>query len=291
MAGTDESQDGALDIDPSLLDPASGLFAQPFFLAALSWRVIACRRVLRPIAFAQLEVVDGLPDGPAVPSDPKVVTAMIRATLRNSDVAAPGRRHLRADARGHPGGWRGLGGRAAASGARRARAGGCSVPGSPATPARPSRPRTSSSPPQAAFASAREWPQDRIEVAPPEDAERIRSRRQLGVWRPTPARAAPRAGPGQPDVTGRGAEAGEQALHRHAVHLHDGAARARSAGRPRCRPCRRSGPRRPRPARTRRAPRLVCARAQNSPIRASISSRARDAPVERRGGRRGRRTR
>ncbi len=88
MAGAEESHDGALEIDPSLLDPTSGLFAQPFFLAALSWRVIACRRVLRPLAFAQLEVVDGLPDGPAVPSDPQVVTAMIRATLRNSDVAA-----------------------------------------------------------------------------------------------------------------------------------------------------------------------------------------------------------
>ncbi len=87
--GEDEAAaDGALDIDPSLLDPSSGLFAQPFFLAALSWRVIACRRVLRPLAFSQLEVVDGLPDGPAVPSDPRVVTAMIRATLRTSDVAA-----------------------------------------------------------------------------------------------------------------------------------------------------------------------------------------------------------
>jgi hypothetical protein len=80
--------DGALEIDASLLDPSSGLFAQPFFLAALSWRVIACRRVLRPLAFAQLEVVDGLPDGPAVASDPQVISAMIRATLRTSDVGA-----------------------------------------------------------------------------------------------------------------------------------------------------------------------------------------------------------
>jgi len=31
--------------------------------------VIACRRVLRPLAFAHLAVVDGLPDGPVVPSD------------------------------------------------------------------------------------------------------------------------------------------------------------------------------------------------------------------------------
>ena len=45
--------------DPSLLDPGTGLYAQPFFLAALSWRVTACRRVLRPLALALVEVVDG----------------------------------------------------------------------------------------------------------------------------------------------------------------------------------------------------------------------------------------
>ena len=73
----DQSTDGALPPDSSLLDPSTGLFAQPFFLATLSWRVIACRRVLRPLAFIQLEVVDGLPDGPSVPSDPNLVTAMI----------------------------------------------------------------------------------------------------------------------------------------------------------------------------------------------------------------------
>ena len=84
----DQSTDGALPVDPSLLDPSTGLFAQPFFLATLSWRVIACRRVLRPLAFVLLEVVDGVPDGPIVPSDPKVVAAMVNGTLRNSDVCA-----------------------------------------------------------------------------------------------------------------------------------------------------------------------------------------------------------
>src|SRR3954449_2553702 len=84
----DQSTDGALPVDPSLLDPSTGLFAQPFFLATLSWRVIACRRVLRPLAFVLVEVVDGLPDGPIVASDPKVVAAMVNHTLRNSDVCA-----------------------------------------------------------------------------------------------------------------------------------------------------------------------------------------------------------
>ena len=87
-SGGDEAPDGALPVDASLLDPGSGLFAQPFFLATVSWRLIACRRVLRPLALALLEVVDGLPDGPVVPSDPRVVPAMVRATLRTSDVAA-----------------------------------------------------------------------------------------------------------------------------------------------------------------------------------------------------------
>ena len=122
-----------------------------------------------PLAFAQLEVVDGLPDGPAVPSDPRVVTAMIRATLRTSDVAARladgtyglmledtpedgavwAVERLRRSLATRPG-WPGA--------ARRRRV----LPGP-----RARRPPTSCVAAQAAFASAREWPQDRIEVAPP----------------------------------------------------------------------------------------------------------------------------
>ena len=52
--GDDEVDDGALDTDPSLLDPSSGLFAQPFFLAALSWRVIACACSFGRVAFQLL---------------------------------------------------------------------------------------------------------------------------------------------------------------------------------------------------------------------------------------------
>ena len=162
----DGGSEGALDIDPSLLDPSSGLFAQPFFLAALSWRVIACRRVLRPLSFAQLEVVDGLPEGPAVASDPRVVAAMIGATLRSSDVAArlaDGTYGLMLEDTPEDGAvWtverlrRSL---ATRPGGRTLRAGVACYPGHALNPTDIVRAA------QAAFTTAREWPQDRIEVA------------------------------------------------------------------------------------------------------------------------------
>ena len=164
--GDQGAADGALSVDPSLLDPTSGLYAQPFFLAALSWRVIACRRVLRPLAFAQLEVVDGLPDGMPVASDPRVVTAMIRATLRTSDVAArlaDGTYGLMLEDTPEDGAvWaverlrRSL---ATRPGGRVLRAGVACYPGHALTPT------DIVVAAQKAFTTAREWPQDRIEVA------------------------------------------------------------------------------------------------------------------------------
>lgn len=160
--------DGGLEIDPSLLDASSGLFAQPFFLAALSWRVITCRRMLRPVAFVQLEVVDGLPDGPPVVSDPQVVTAMIRKTMRTADIAArfgDGTYGLLLEGTPEDGAvWaverlrRSL---ATRPGGRVLRAGVAGYPGHALTPTDVVLAA------QTAFISAREWPQDRIEVAPP----------------------------------------------------------------------------------------------------------------------------
>jgi hypothetical protein len=166
-SGRDETSEGALPVDTSLLDPGSRLFAEPFFLATVSWRLVACRRVLRPLALALLEVVDGLPDGPVRPSDPQVVTAMVRATLRTSDLAArmsDGTYGLMLEDTPEDGAvWaverlrRSL---ATRPGARSVRAGIACYPGQALTAldlvggAR------------AALATAREWPQDRIEVAP-----------------------------------------------------------------------------------------------------------------------------
>lgn len=163
---SDDGSDGALPVDRSLLDPSSGLFAEPFFLSTVSWRLIACRRVLRPLALALFEVVDGLPDGPVVPSDPQVVTAMVRATLRASDVAArmaDGAYGLMLEDTPEDGAvWaverlrRALGTKL---GSRTVRAGVACYPGQALTP------NDIVDAARVAFAAAREWPQDRIEVA------------------------------------------------------------------------------------------------------------------------------
>ena len=123
--------------------------------------------MLRPLAFAQLEVVDGLPDGPPTSSDPEVVTAMIRATLRHSDVAArlaDGSYGLMLEDTPEDGAvWaverlrRAL---ATRPGGRVLRAGVACYPGQALTPA------DIVVAAKAAFTTAREWPQDRIEVAP-----------------------------------------------------------------------------------------------------------------------------
>jgi hypothetical protein len=86
--GGSEPDDLRLPVDASLLDPVSGLFAQPVFMAIVDLRVLACRRMLRPLAVAQFEVVEGLPDGPVTLADPAVVAAMLRKTLRAADVSA-----------------------------------------------------------------------------------------------------------------------------------------------------------------------------------------------------------
>lgn len=158
--------DGALPVDSSLLDPTSGLFAEPYFLATVSSRLIACRRVLRPLALAFFEVVDGLPDGPVVPSDPQVVSVMFTSTLRASDVGArmsDGAYGLMLEDTPEDGAvWaverlrRALGTK---PGSRTVRAGLACYHGQALTPT------DIVDAARAAFAAAREWPQDRIEVA------------------------------------------------------------------------------------------------------------------------------
>lgn len=162
----DEAAEGLLPVDASLLDPSSGLFTEPFFLATVNRRLLACRRVLRPLAVALFEVVDGLPDGPVVPSNPKVVTAMIGSTLRTSDVAArmsDGTYGLMLEDTPEDGAvWaierlrRALGTKL---GLRTVRAGVACYPGQALNPV------DIVDAARRAFAAAREWPQDRIEVA------------------------------------------------------------------------------------------------------------------------------
>jgi two-component system cell cycle response regulator len=78
--------DEADDVDP-LIDQSTGLFSENFFLVALESRIAAARRHLRPVAIVILEVVEGLPANDPIPTSADVVTEAIQATLREADTA------------------------------------------------------------------------------------------------------------------------------------------------------------------------------------------------------------
>lgn len=71
----------------TLTDPSTGLFSESFFNVALESRVAAARRHLRPVAIVLLEVVEGLPHSDPVEADAGIVAESIRITLREADTA------------------------------------------------------------------------------------------------------------------------------------------------------------------------------------------------------------
>lgn len=71
----------------ALTDPATGLFSESFFNVALESRIAAARRHLRPVAVVLLEVVHGLPHGEPVHAEANSVAESIRVTLREADTA------------------------------------------------------------------------------------------------------------------------------------------------------------------------------------------------------------
>ncbi|MEM8923935.1 MAG: diguanylate cyclase [Actinomycetota bacterium] len=73
--------------DPSsLVDSATGLFSESFFRVALDGRIAAARRHLRPVALVLVEVVRGLP-AEAETVDAGLVSETIGETLREADTA------------------------------------------------------------------------------------------------------------------------------------------------------------------------------------------------------------
>lgn len=81
----DDYDEGALA--DTLTDPATGLFSESFFEVTVESRIAAARRHLRPVAVVLVEVVDGLPDGEPVPTSPEIVAEAIRTTQRDADTA------------------------------------------------------------------------------------------------------------------------------------------------------------------------------------------------------------
>jgi two-component system cell cycle response regulator len=75
------------DEPAELIDPATGLFSESFFLVALDSRIAAARRHLRPIAMVLIEVVEGLPTDDPSDVEATIVAETIKETLREADTA------------------------------------------------------------------------------------------------------------------------------------------------------------------------------------------------------------
>lgn len=71
----------------ALVDQTTGLFSENFFIVALDSRIAAARRHLRPVAMVLLEVVRGLPSEDPSPVDANIVADTVKATLREADTA------------------------------------------------------------------------------------------------------------------------------------------------------------------------------------------------------------
>jgi diguanylate cyclase (GGDEF)-like protein len=70
-----------------LTDAATGLFSEGYFKVALDARLSAARRHLRPVAVVLMDVVDGLGDGLPRPTTPTAVAEGINETVRDADTA------------------------------------------------------------------------------------------------------------------------------------------------------------------------------------------------------------
>ena len=80
-------RESSLGGEGGLTDPITGLFSHDYFLVSLDSRIAAARRHLRPVAVALIEVVDGRDGSDRPPADAVDVADALRSTLRESDTA------------------------------------------------------------------------------------------------------------------------------------------------------------------------------------------------------------
>jgi diguanylate cyclase (GGDEF)-like protein len=71
----------------SLTDEATGLLSEDYFRVAVDARIAAARRHLRPVAVVLLEVIEGLRGPHPQGAPPMLVAEVINATLREADTA------------------------------------------------------------------------------------------------------------------------------------------------------------------------------------------------------------
>ena len=73
--------------EDALTDPETGLLNERFFSVTLEARISAARRHLRPVAVVVLEVVEGIHDAAPRAADAATIAAAIEKTLREADTA------------------------------------------------------------------------------------------------------------------------------------------------------------------------------------------------------------
>lgn len=71
----------------ALTDSTTGLFSEGYFTVALDARISAARRNLKPVAVVLIEVIEGLNSGLPRPADPVKVANSITSTIREADTA------------------------------------------------------------------------------------------------------------------------------------------------------------------------------------------------------------
>lgn len=71
----------------ALTDGQTGLFSEGYFTVALDARIAAARRNLKPVAVVVMEVIQGLNSELPHPVDPARVAQCIKATIREADTA------------------------------------------------------------------------------------------------------------------------------------------------------------------------------------------------------------
>lgn len=72
----------------TLTDVETGLFSEAYFRVALDARIASARRHLRPVAVALLQVVEGVGSSMVTATDPAGVSSVVRETLRDADTAS-----------------------------------------------------------------------------------------------------------------------------------------------------------------------------------------------------------
>lgn len=71
----------------ALTDPESQLFSEAYFRVALDARIASARRHLRPVAVALIEVFEGVPGSASLTAPPERAAESIRQTVRDADTA------------------------------------------------------------------------------------------------------------------------------------------------------------------------------------------------------------